>query len=77
MQTDDKRGVCATASARSGYRHAWKGTPRLAPLYDLISTAVYPGLGKKLAMKIGGENRPEYVRARHLARFADDLGGEP
>ena len=35
---------------------------RLAPLYDLVSTAVYPGLDRKMAMKLGGEQRPDYVR---------------
>lgn len=48
--------------------------PRLAPLYDLLSTAAYEGLSRKLAMKFGGEYRPEYVRGRHLERLADDLG---
>ncbi len=44
---------------------------RLAPLYDLVSTAVYAGLDRKLAMAIGGEYRPDYVRRRHVDRFAD------
>jgi serine/threonine-protein kinase HipA len=48
------------------------GGPRLAPLYDLVSTAVYPGLDRKLAMAIGGERRPEYVRRRHVERFSDE-----
>lgn len=48
--------------------------PKLAPLYDLVSTAVYPGLSRKLAMKFGGEYRPHYVRGRHLNRLAGDLG---
>jgi serine/threonine-protein kinase HipA len=43
---------------------------RLAPLYDLVSTAVYPGLDRKMAMSIGGEYRPDYVRRRHVERFA-------
>jgi serine/threonine-protein kinase HipA len=51
--------------------------PRLAPLYDLLSTSIYPGLTRKLAMKIGGENRPEYIRPRHLERLAADLGMRP
>ncbi len=50
---------------------------RLAPLYDLISTAVFPGTDRKLAMKYGGENRPEYLRRRHLDRLAADLGVKP
>lgn len=49
-------------------------TPRLAPLYDLLSTAIYPGLSRKLAMRYGGEDRPEYVERRHLDRLAQDLG---
>ena len=43
---------------------------RLAPLYDLVSTAVYAGLDRKLAMAIGGEYRPDYLRRRHVDRFA-------
>lgn len=53
------------------------GSIRLAPLYDLISTAVYPGTDRKLAMRYGGENRPAYVRRRHLDRLARDLGVKP
>jgi serine/threonine-protein kinase HipA len=47
---------------------------RLAPLYDLISTVVFQGTDRKLAMRYGGENRPEYLRRRHLDRLARDLG---
>lgn len=56
--------------------HDSTGT-RLAPLYDLVSTIVYSGLDRKLAMAIGGERRPDYVRRRHLDRFAETarLGG--
>ncbi len=52
--------------------HAADGT-RLAPFYDLLSTTVY-GLGKKMAMKLGGEYRAEYVRRRHVERFAAEAG---
>jgi len=51
-----------------------RGAPKLAPLYDLVATTVYPGLSRKMAMKMGGEYRPDYVRKRHLVRLADDLG---
>lgn len=47
------------------------GDVRLAPLYDLVSTAVYRGLDRKMAMAIGGEYRPDYVRRRHVERFAE------
>lgn len=51
------------------------GSPRLAPLYDLLSTRVYGRrFGRKMAMKYGGEYRPEYVRGRHLDRMAAELG---
>lgn len=43
---------------------------RLAPFYDLVSTAVYRGLKRKAAMRIGSEYRYAYVRARHWARMA-------
>lgn len=46
---------------------------RLAPFYDLLSTAVYPSLTDKLTMKIGGENRPAWLQARHWERFADAI----
>ena len=32
---------------------------------------------RKLAMRYGGENRPRYVRGRHLDRLAKDLGVKP
>jgi serine/threonine-protein kinase HipA len=48
------------------------GATRLAPLYDLVSTAIYPGLSRKMAMRLGGEYRPDYVRRRHVDRFAAD-----
>lgn len=43
----------------------------LAPFYDLLSTKVYDGLAVKLAMKIGGENRPDWIQLRHWERFAE------
>jgi serine/threonine-protein kinase HipA len=51
--------------------------PRLAPAYDLVSTTAYPDLHRKTAMKYGGENRPDYIRGRHLDRAAKDLGMSP
>ena len=48
----------------------YKGTkPELAPAYDLLSTAVYPNLSEKMAMKIGGKYRPEDVFMRHWHRI--------
>jgi serine/threonine-protein kinase HipA len=50
---------------------------RLAPFYDLLSTVVFAGTRKKLAMRLGGENRPKYLRRRHLDRLADELEVKP
>lgn len=51
------------------------GRATLAPAYGIPSTVVYNrrfNLSRKLAMSIGGENRPEYLERRHLDRFAAD-----
>jgi HipA-like C-terminal domain len=34
---------------------------RLAPLYDIVSTAVYPGLTRRLAMTVAGEDDPDRI----------------
>jgi serine/threonine-protein kinase HipA len=53
-------------------------SPRLAPFYDLLSTPTYGRrFNRKMAMKYGGEYRPERVRGRHLDRLAGDLGIPP
>lgn len=48
--------------------------PKLAPFYDLMSTAIYPNLVHRTAMKIGGEDRPDWVIARCWERFSDETG---
>ena len=48
--------------------------PVLSPFYDLLSTAVYPTLTPKMAMKIGGKYKFSEVQARHWDRFAEDIG---
>ncbi|HEX8689475.1 MAG TPA: type II toxin-antitoxin system HipA family toxin [Solirubrobacterales bacterium] len=54
------------------------GSPRLAPLYDLLSTRVYGRrFGRKMAMKYGGEYRFDRIRGRHLDRLAGELGVAP
>ncbi|HEY3776255.1 MAG TPA: HipA domain-containing protein [Solirubrobacteraceae bacterium] len=53
------------------------GQPVLAPAYDVLSTFAYRRshyLTRKMAMSIGGEYRPEYVRARHLDRLFEEAG---
>ncbi len=50
------------------------GQTRLAPLYDLISTACYPNLSKKMAMKIGGEYNSDKVYTRNFDQLASEAG---
>ena len=47
---------------------------RLAPLYDVLSTAYYPDLAKKMAMKIGGEYESEKVQPKNFDQLADETG---
>jgi len=48
--------------------------PTLAPFYDTLSTAVYPGLTPKMAMKIGSKYKFSEVQARHWEQFAEGVG---
>jgi serine/threonine-protein kinase HipA len=49
-------------------------TPVLAPFYDTLSTAVYPTLTPKMAMKIGSKYKFSEVQARHWDQFAQGAG---
>lgn len=46
----------------------------LAPLYDVLSTAVYSNLTPKMAMKIGSKYKFSEVQARHWDQFAQEVG---
>lgn len=48
--------------------------PVPAPFYDLLSTAVYPTLTPKMAMKIGSKHQFSGVQARHSDQFAESVG---
>jgi serine/threonine-protein kinase HipA len=51
------------------------GVVRLAPFYDLISTAVYERqVDNKFAMKMGGQKDPRYLAAQNLEKFAGEIG---
>jgi serine/threonine-protein kinase HipA len=47
---------------------------RLAPLYDVVSTAVYDGLTPRLAMAIGDEDDPSRVDLRCWERLGAESG---
>jgi serine/threonine-protein kinase HipA len=48
--------------------------PILSPAYDILSTIVYPGMSRKMAMSIGSEYRADYIRPRHLDQLLDQAG---
>lgn len=45
----------------------------LAPFYDLVSTAYYPELSPKMAMKIGGKYLPNDLRLRHWEAYWQEI----
>ena len=45
----------------------------VSPFYDLLSTAIYADLNSRLSMKVGKENRPQWVMQRHWQRYCDDI----
>lgn len=47
---------------------------RLAPLYDLVCTAAYPGLTKRMAMFVGAEDDPGAVAQASWLQLAADCG---
>ena len=49
----------------------------LAPLYDLVSTAVYPELSRDMAMGIGGDAGFMKISRSSFAKMANDCGVSP
>ena len=47
--------------------------PELAPFYDLMCTTAYEELTDRLAMKIGGDDRPDWIITRRWQQFAEDI----
>jgi len=47
--------------------------PALAPLYDLVSTTIYPELTSRLAMSLDGARRIEQVTAEAWAKLAHEI----
>ena len=54
--------------------HPLEGSIQLAPLYDVLCTAIYPELSSKMAMKVGGKYALNDVYDRHIQRFAKECG---
>jgi serine/threonine-protein kinase HipA len=51
--------------------------PSFAPLYDILSTAVYEGLSGKMAMKIGNQYRFSYLQDHNWEQLAQSAGLSP
>ena len=51
--------------------------PELAPLYDAVSTIVYPDLSRDFAMSIGGEMSVGRIGRRHFELLAETCGMSP
>lgn len=47
---------------------------RLAPLYDIVSTAIYPEVTDRMAMSIGGVDDPRQVDLDAWARLSEECG---
>ena len=50
------------------------GAMELAPMYDVMSTAIYPEVGKKMAMKIDGEYAFKWITTGKFLRMAKTIG---
>jgi len=50
------------------------GGVRLAPLYDIVSTAVYPELSAELSLSVGDELDPDAITHIHWSDLGDDFG---
>ncbi|MNQ87888.1 Serine/threonine-protein kinase HipA [compost metagenome] len=51
-----------------------EGRYSLAPFYDLMCTAMYPGLASKFAFAVGGEMKPGSIAHAQIQAMARDLG---
>jgi len=54
-------------------RHLPDG-PRLAPFYGLMSTHIYASLNDRMAMSIGGEDRPDWIIPARWRQLAGQAG---
>ncbi|HSZ12443.1 MAG TPA: type II toxin-antitoxin system HipA family toxin [Solirubrobacteraceae bacterium] len=51
-----------------------RGGVRLAPLYDVVSTAAYPELSNELALSVGDELDPSAITSIYWSDLASDFG---
>jgi len=53
------------------------GVPRLSPAYDIMSTTVYPDVGRRMAMKVDGEYAFKWMSRGKYVRMAGKSGISP
>jgi serine/threonine-protein kinase HipA len=51
--------------------------PKLAPLYDIVCTRIYPGVSRNMAMSIGGSFDPGQIGLKDWNNLAKNLGMNP
>ncbi|MDA3941755.1 MAG: type II toxin-antitoxin system HipA family toxin [Spirochaetia bacterium] len=51
--------------------------PRLAPFYDIVSTRIYKGISRNMALYVGSENDPGQIRYSNWLILADELEIKP
>jgi serine/threonine-protein kinase HipA len=54
-----------------------QATPRLAPIYDLVSTRYYDGVSRRLAMRVGERDNPDELGPAQWAQLAAAAGLGP
>jgi serine/threonine-protein kinase HipA len=54
-----------------------RGAPTLAPLYDIVSTVIYPELTTRLAMSVDGARQLDQVTGASWVELAADAGYRP
>ena len=50
------------------------GVAELSPFYDVMSTAIYPEVGRRMAMKLGGEYNFKWITLGKFVRMAESVG---
>lgn len=70
-------GNCDAHGKNFSLLHSKAGTIRMAPLYDLLCTRLYPGLDEKLAMHVDTVEKADRVTADRLVAEASSWGIAP
>lgn len=70
-------GNCDAHSKNFSFLYDKNGNARLSPLYDAVSTKVYPSLSRKLSMKIGKHYELEKITREDFALLSADLNLNP